>query len=298
MRKQTNTTCVLFCLMLLTFPAQAQTPQATLKQYMSDLQKSPNDNALREKIIRQVQTMRPAPVIPEETTKYVNRGMAAAEGAKNERDYKDAIEEFQKAVNVAPWLGGGYRNLAVMQDKAGQYSQALQNLRLYLLTNPPSADAEAAKALIYKIEYRQEKAAKESSPAAIATKKQNEYEEWLKKIDGAQWEMGEKNATHCADFFMEVHGREIRAGWIVTRPYAECLDSNPHLGDSNSVYSSTLDGRNYLFQDKNSTKNGTISEDGEVIIETWSFSDTAQSYFNSGKSSYMRVRNQIGTLWK
>lgn len=45
---------------------QAQTPQETLNQYVSDLQKNPNDNALREKIIRHVQTMKPAPAIPEE----------------------------------------------------------------------------------------------------------------------------------------------------------------------------------------------------------------------------------------
>lgn len=43
-----------------------QTPQETLNQYISELQKNPNDNALREKIIRHVQTMKPAPAIPEE----------------------------------------------------------------------------------------------------------------------------------------------------------------------------------------------------------------------------------------
>jgi len=33
-------------------PVQAQSPQEILNQYISDLQKNPNDNALREKIIR------------------------------------------------------------------------------------------------------------------------------------------------------------------------------------------------------------------------------------------------------
>ena len=40
---------------------EAQSPQATLKQYISDLQKNPNDNALREKIIKLVQIIKPAP---------------------------------------------------------------------------------------------------------------------------------------------------------------------------------------------------------------------------------------------
>ncbi len=165
----------------------AQSPQETLNQYISDLQKNPNDYALREKIVKHVQTMKPAPAVPEEAKKYVNRGVAAGEGAKTENDYKDAIDEFQKAVNIAPWLGAGYRGLAVMQDKAGQYSQALQNLKLFLLTNPSTADTEAAKTLRDKIEYRQEKATKETSAEAIAERPKNKQEEFIRSLQGAVW---------------------------------------------------------------------------------------------------------------
>ena len=48
---------------------QAQPPQHTLNQYIADLQKNPGDYALREKIIRHVQTMKPAPPIPAEAVK-------------------------------------------------------------------------------------------------------------------------------------------------------------------------------------------------------------------------------------
>ena len=180
---------VFAALFIASHPAQAQvdSPQATLNQYISDLQKNPDNNVLREKIIKHVQTMRPAPTIPEEAKKYINRGIAAAEDAKSEKDYKDAADEFQKAVNLAPWLGSGYRGLAVTQDKAGQYSQALQNLNFFLLTNPPPAEAEAAKTLGDKIEYRIEKAAKESSPAVIAEKRQAPFEALLEKIDGRRY---------------------------------------------------------------------------------------------------------------
>jgi membrane protein implicated in regulation of membrane protease activity len=53
-------------MLLALLPAQAQTgsPQDTLNQYISDLQKNPTDYALREKIIKHVQTMKPAPAIP------------------------------------------------------------------------------------------------------------------------------------------------------------------------------------------------------------------------------------------
>ena len=46
--------------------AQAQSPQQILNQYVADLQKSPNDYALREKIIRHVQAMKQKPAIPAE----------------------------------------------------------------------------------------------------------------------------------------------------------------------------------------------------------------------------------------
>ena len=163
---------------------QAQSPQEPLTRYVAELQKNPDDTVLREKIIRHAQTMEPAPAIPEEARKSLNRGMAAAEGAMNADDYKDAIAEFQKAVDIAPWLGIGYRNLAVMQDRAGQYPAAVRNLKLFLLTNPPATDTDAAKTLMDKIEYRQEKAARGSSPEALVAKKQKEYDEWLKNIDG------------------------------------------------------------------------------------------------------------------
>lgn len=150
---------------------QAQSPQELLTQYISDLQKNPSDYALREKIIRYVQTMEPKPTVSEEARKYFDRGMAAAEDAKNEKDYKDAADEFQKAVNIAPWLGAGYRGLAVTQDKCGQYSAALQNLKFFLLTNPSAEDAEKAKTLRNKIEYRMEKAAKESKALQLLLKR-------------------------------------------------------------------------------------------------------------------------------
>jgi len=277
--------------------AQSSNPQQTLNQYVSDLQKNPNDYALREKIIRHVQTMKPAPGVPDEARRFMNRGMAAAEGAKTESDYKDAIAEFQKAANIAPWMGAGYRGLAVMQDKAGQFTQALQNLKLFLLTNPPAADAEAAKTLMDKIEYRQEKAAKASSPAAIAANKQKEYEAWLKKLDGAQWRNDLVDTTSCADNYIEMHGREIRTGWITVRPGAPSCHLNPRLGDGWSIYRGVVEGRNFVFSADIGTNRGTISEDGEVIIVEFTPSASAPPIFKAHKTSYTRVKNPKWTIW-
>lgn len=148
-------------------PLEKVTPQEQLNQYISELQGRPWDTSLREKIIMHVQTMKPAPAIPDEAKRHTVRGMAAIEEAKTEADYKEAIAEFEKVVNAAPWLGEGYRNLGITQDKAGQYDAAIKNLNLYLLTNP--ADAEKAKSLIYKIEFRRDKVRDKAQKEAVAS---------------------------------------------------------------------------------------------------------------------------------
>ena len=155
-------------ILALSIPAQAQSTNTdeTLKQYVASLQANPHDLALREKIIRLAADMNPPPEIPAEAKRYMSRGLAAMEDAKTEADFKDAANEFSQAVNMAPWLGVGYRDLAIAADKAGDYDRALRNLGWYLLSKPAPADADWANDLKAKIEYRKEKAAKETEAAA------------------------------------------------------------------------------------------------------------------------------------
>ena len=178
----------IFALLFVTLEyIEAQTPMEILNQYVTDLKKNPNDNALREKIIKHVRSMKQSPAMPEEAKKYMVRGREAFKSAKEAKDFNDAIDEFKKAVLCAPWLAEGYYNLGIIQDKAGLYTDAMQNLKLYLMAAPNSRDAEEVKELIYEIEYRQEKTAKESSPEAIAEKSQKDFNKWLKSLDGTRY---------------------------------------------------------------------------------------------------------------
>ena len=45
-------------------------------------QKNPNDNALREKIIKLAQELKPAPAVPDEAERRMVRGTAAFKGSK------------------------------------------------------------------------------------------------------------------------------------------------------------------------------------------------------------------------
>jgi len=252
------------------FAVQAQSPQETLTRYLSDIQKSPADYALREKIIRHVQTMKPAPAIPEEAERHMARGGAAVKGAKSEKDFQDAVSEFEKASLAAPWLAAAYYNLGIARDKAGMYADAIKSLKLYLLANPNASDTKAVKNLIYEIEYRQEKAAKESSLAAIAAKKQNEYEEWLRKIDGARYKYHVSTNRDAGYWILDIQRNQVVKGLIITWSKFSPEDAGIYQRDA----STTLNGQEFIltsskwfcsdFKTK-AVEKGRISDDGNSI---------------------------------
>ena len=226
--------CLLFVVALLapvTARAQAGNPQQTLNQYVADLQNNPNDTALREKIIALALTMDPLPEVPAEARRHMARGVAAVEDAKTPGDFKDACNEFQKAATLAPWLANAYRNLAIAQDKAGHYDEALASLRFYLLTKPSSADVDWADDLKSKVEYRKEKAAKakqeENSPQAAVAREQNSFEALLRKIDGRRYTKVSSTGIGCAADAIDVQGRFLvfpkPRDWEDALPYS----SNP-----------------------------------------------------------------------
>lgn len=154
------------CLMIVAvFVAQAggqtPSPRDLLKQYVADLQRSPNDHALREKIIKLASELKPPPVVPDDAERHFLRGAAFIKDAKSESDYRDAGAEFEKAVASAPWFANAYYNLGVAQSKAGDYAGAARSLKFYLLVTPNAPDTQQAKALMYEMEVKAEKQVRE-----------------------------------------------------------------------------------------------------------------------------------------
>ena len=101
---------VILALALLTWMpnADAQSPGEQLAQMVAQLQKAPTNNALRERIIKLAQEVRPTPAIPEEAERRMARGEAAFESAKDVSGYDNATREFQAAANAAPWYFNAY----------------------------------------------------------------------------------------------------------------------------------------------------------------------------------------------
>jgi cell filamentation protein len=179
MRTTSQLFIAVFTLLALAASAYAQTSREQLNQMVQQLQKTPNDNALREKIIKLAATIKPAPAIPEEAQRRMVRGAAAFKSATSAAGYQDAAKEFEQATQAAPWYGDAYFNLGVSQDKAGNYEAALRSLKFAQLTSP---DSKEIKTLMYEVEFRQEKA---NSPEARAAKQKFKDDDLIKSLEGA-----------------------------------------------------------------------------------------------------------------
>ncbi len=155
MKKTCLAALILFVLIVaLLSNARAQSPQHTLDQYVSDLQKNPNDNALRETIIHHVQTMRPSPAIPEEARRHYIMAKTFYKDAKKIEDYDVSMDAFKKALLIAPWWPDANRELGIAAKGAQRYDDAIAAMKLYIATNPGKDKARATQDEIYKIEAK------------------------------------------------------------------------------------------------------------------------------------------------
>jgi len=193
--------------------AQAQSPQQTLNQYVTDLQKNPNDYALREKIIKHVQTMKPKPAIPEEARRHFIEGNTLLKAAKDPRGYGLARDAYRQCLLVAPWWADAYNNYAVALELSGQFDEAVNALKLYIATNPGESESRKAQDKIYEIGAKKKIAVQEkepSHPKAVSTPQPNTFEDLLRKIDGRRYATRDRGRQ----VLLDVKGRAFVLGCI------------------------------------------------------------------------------------
>ncbi len=243
---------------------QAQSPQQTFTQYISDLQKSPNDSALREKIINHVQAMRPAPAVPTEVVKHEGAAEYAFKGAKNESDYLDSAKEYEKALLIAPWLAIDYFNCGVAYEKAGQFKNAITQFNFYLMAAPDAQDANAVRKRIGGLEYAAGKAARESSSQqTAAAPKQNPFEDLLKKIDGRRYTVRGVGGTAVID---------VRNGVFVIGVISDSRGQYEEAGENSRIEIRGRETRSLFYSsffNSNIDNTYIISEDGERITKRY-----------------------------
>lgn len=211
--KSTLNFLVLIFGLLLANVAHAETPSEQLKKMVEQLQKSPTDNALREKIIKLAPTFKPAPALPDAAITFEGRAQFAFKSAKSEGDYLAAAQEYEKAVAAAPWVLGYYTDLCTIYEKAGKFEDAKRHCGFYLtgLTDP--AQMTDVKRRIAGFEFGIEKA---NSPQARAAIQQQRDEELVRSLNGVRFdcpEMKDASTGERREHWVVIEGSQLTA-WI------------------------------------------------------------------------------------
>lgn len=269
MRPGSKIIIFIFTILTVVVGVHAQSPREQLVQMVEQLQKDPTDNALRERIIKLAPTLKRPPALPADLERRMARGTAAFKGAKSLADYQDAAKEFEQATLAAPWFGDAYFNLGVAQDRAENYEVALRSLKFALLASPESKEI---KALIFEVEYRQEKA---NSPAGRAAQQKARESELLKSLEGAVFSGSYTTVERqyrISNGRAEVFDRRLQPGGVLCNrgdqkdgPGGERL-ACPHKAIS-------LIGRRGERSHHFGVDSITIAEDGQTLLERNAFED-------------------------
>ncbi len=156
----------LVVLLTLSTIAFAQSPRARLQQLTTQLLTSPNDDLLRESIIKLAVTLDPKPSSPDEVILAEGAGEYAFKNAQNNADYSDSAKEYEKALLIAPWIATDYFNCAVAHEKAGETRDAIRNFHFYILAAPNADDLQQVRKRIGGLQYAVRKAEDEASRPA------------------------------------------------------------------------------------------------------------------------------------
>ncbi|MBT3432303.1 MAG: PDZ domain-containing protein [Nitrospinaceae bacterium] len=137
-------------------PGVAQRPR-DLKVVRKLFPRSMITNNIRQRIIRLTRKINPSPAVPEAARRHSVRAQAMMKDAKDEEAFKRAANEFELALQLAPWWKDAYFNLAVVQENAKIPWGAIANYKLYLEGVPGAKEARAVQNKIYALEVQSEK---------------------------------------------------------------------------------------------------------------------------------------------
>lgn len=147
------------CVAILGFAVRAKSqtqpsPREQLQQYVTQLQSSPSNDALRTKIIQLALTLDPRPEIPTGAIEHEGAAEYAFKHAQSPADFTSAAAEYEQALLLAPWNAGDYYNLGMCYEKANEQPKAIAAYQLYLLAAPNAKDTDQVTKQIGALKYQ------------------------------------------------------------------------------------------------------------------------------------------------
>ncbi len=125
--------------------------QEALNEYLEILKFADDKEAkeIRNQIANLIKKNPKLSEIPEEARKCTLAGEILAKEGK----FKEALQEYLKAIKIAPHIAILYKNLALINGELKDYANAIRNMTIYLELMPDAPDASEAKDYIYKWEF-------------------------------------------------------------------------------------------------------------------------------------------------
>ncbi|KRH99009.1 tetratricopeptide repeat protein [Curvibacter sp. PAE-UM] len=124
---------------------------------------------------------------PEDARRHIVRGAAAIEMAKSADDLALAADEFRMAAEIAPDMAVAWYNLGAVLAKTGKVDEAIAAYRRYLALSPGAADAQKVADEIIKLEFRQERLAKEQASSGVWIESDGTTYRLL--VNGNKWQL-------------------------------------------------------------------------------------------------------------
>lgn len=271
----------IFAFVVLATSAYAQSPREQLSQMVQQLQQTPNDNALRERIIKLATALKPAPAVPPDARRTFVMGATYLREGKTPNDFGLAVKAFQEATVAAPWWGDAYYNLSIALESAKRYDEAKTALTLYLLTQPK--DAEQVQDRLYALDAKKVLAVRQQEDDAKAQRAEVERrenspegrarrdEELIRSLDGAIFV---DDAGFGFETQLVVTGRQLRVMARRLRSnVCDCGGCSGPVGQITFCRAIPLNGRVATVapdvQKKEMGIRYTIAQDGRTITEIW-----------------------------
>ena len=124
---------------------------------------------------------------PEDARRHLVRGAAAIEMAKNLDDLAVAADEFRMATEIAPDMAPAWFNLGAVLAKTGPVNDAIAAYRRYLELSPGAPDAQKVADEIIKLEFRQERVAREQASSGVWIESDGTL--YRLQVNGSKWQL-------------------------------------------------------------------------------------------------------------
>lgn len=248
---------------------QESSGREQLQEYVAQLRTNPDDQGLRERIIKLALTLQPRPASPEGALEAEGAAEYAAKHAGSKEDFAKAGDLYDKALLIAPWNAKDYFNAAVCREKAEQYNPAINDYKLYLVGAPDASDRDEVLKKIGAMKY----AANQSSPQAIAERnarqaqaaaevQQQEERNFLNSLNGNRYSCWFPHRPHTAAavFVLDIRGGQAIFGEYQTYP-------NPDQWNYDELGRALLTGKHFRMDaDVTDGTTFTVSDDGLDVV--------------------------------